>query len=147
MVKSKLDCDAFRMMYGAHPAIEGLHALRDSLGIIARARLPIGPDRRNRPSLFPFATASGRNAHARSLFNAHAGMRSFMLFPPNKITAYLDWKAQEVAVAAANSGDLQLMHDYAGDIYHALAVMCGLTKDTDIAHWRSTKKGKLHATV
>jgi hypothetical protein len=32
------------MMYGAHPAIEGLHALRDSLGVIVRARIPIGPD-------------------------------------------------------------------------------------------------------
>ena len=67
-------------------------------------------------------------------------MRSFMLFPPNKVVAYLDWKAQEVAVAAVNSGDLQLMHDYSGDIYHALAVMCGLTDDPDIAHWKKTQK-------
>ena len=77
----QLDGDAFRMMYGAHPAIEGLHALRDSLGVIVRARIPIGPDGRNRPSLFPFGTATGRNAQAKSLFNAHASMRSFMKFP------------------------------------------------------------------
>ena len=38
----QLDGDAFRMMYHAHPAIEGLHALRDSLGVIVRARIPIG---------------------------------------------------------------------------------------------------------
>ena len=76
----QLDGDAFRMMYGAHPAIEGLHALRDSLGVIVRARIPIGPDGRNRPSLFPFGTATGRNAQAKSLFNAHASMRSFMKF-------------------------------------------------------------------
>ena len=135
------------MMYGAHPAIEGLHALRDSLGIIVgrdcRLDQTIGIVR----AYFRLLPRVAGMHTPRSLFNAHAGMRSFMLFPPNKITAYLDWKAQEVAVAAANSGDLQLMHDYAGDIYHALAVMCGLTKDTDIAHWRSTKKGKLHATV
>ena len=68
----QLDGDAFRMMYHAHPAIEGLHALRDSLGVIVRARIPIGPDGRNRPSLFPFGTATGRNAQAKSLFNAHA---------------------------------------------------------------------------
>ena len=42
------------------------------------AKLPIGRDGRNRPSLFPFGTATGRNAHARSPYNAHAGMRSFM---------------------------------------------------------------------
>jgi hypothetical protein len=44
--------DAFRLMYH-HPGIENLHALRDSVGFIAKARLPIGRDGRNRPSLFP----------------------------------------------------------------------------------------------
>ena len=76
-----IDGDAFRLMYHV-PGIEGLHALRDSLGVIVRAKLPIGRDGRNRPSLFPFCTATGRNAHAKCLFNAHAGMRSFMVFPP-----------------------------------------------------------------
>ena len=67
--------DAFRMMTYAVKAedknpltpIARLHALRDSIGFIAKARLPIGPDGRNRPSLFPFGTATSRNAHARSL--------------------------------------------------------------------------------
>ena len=80
--------DAFRSMYHL-PGIEDLHALRDSVGFIVRARLPIGPDGRNRPSLFPFGTATGRNAHAKSPYNAHAGVRSFMLFPPDTIGAYL----------------------------------------------------------
>jgi len=80
----QLDGDAFRMMYPAHPAIEGLHALRDALGVIVRARIPIGPDGRNRPSLFPFATATSRNAQAKSLYNAHASMRSFMKFSPTR---------------------------------------------------------------
>ena len=52
-----------------------------ALGVIVRARIPIGRDGRNRPSLFPFGTATGRNAQAKSLFNAHASMRSFMKFP------------------------------------------------------------------
>jgi DNA polymerase I-like protein with 3'-5' exonuclease and polymerase domains len=120
------------------PGIEGLRALRDSLGFIMRARLPIGRDGRNRPSLFPFGTATGRNAHAKSLFNAHAGMRSFMVFPPDAIGVYLDWRAQEVGIAAALSGDPALMADYqAGDVYHALAKLCGLTKDPDIKRWKS----------
>jgi hypothetical protein len=74
-----IDGDAFRLMYHI-PGIEGLHALRDSLGVIVRAKLPIGHDGRNRPSLFPFCTATGRNAHAKSLYNAHASVRSFMSF-------------------------------------------------------------------
>ena len=99
-----IDGDAFRLMYHV-PGIEGLHALRDSLGVIVRAKLPIGRDGRNRPSLFPFCTATGRNAHAKSLYNAHAGMRSFMVFPTDVIGVYLDWRTQEVGVAAALSGD------------------------------------------
>ena len=122
----ELTGDAFRMMYAIHPAIEGLHALRDSLGVIVRARIPIGRDGRNRPSLFPFGTATGRNAQAKSLFNAHASMRSFMRFPVDKIGVYFDWRTQEVGVAASRSGDLALMEDYAsGDIYHGSHCFAG----------------------
>jgi hypothetical protein len=130
--------DAFRLMYHI-PGIEGLHALRDSLGFINKATLPIGPDGRNRPSLFPFGTATGRNAHGKSPYNAHAAVRSFMLFPPGSIGAYFDWRTQEVGVAAVLSGDEALKRDYAaGDIYHALARMCGLTDDPDPVHWKKT---------
>ena len=132
-----IDGDAFRLMYHV-PGIEKLHALRDSLGVIVRAKLPIGRDGRNRPSLFPFCTATGRNAHAKSLFNAHAGMRSFMVFPPDKIGVYLDWRTQEVGVVAAASGDQALMAAYrAGDVYHAFALACGLTDDRDQKHWKT----------
>jgi hypothetical protein len=131
-----IDSDAFRMMYHV-PGVEGLHALRDSLGVIVRARIPIGRDGRNRPSLFPFCTATGRNAHAKSLYNAQAGMRSFMVFPPDTIGVYLDWRAQEVAVAAALSDDAALKEAYCnGDIYYALARICGLTDDPDRKRWK-----------
>jgi hypothetical protein len=135
-----LDSDAFRLMYHV-PGIEGLHALRDSLGFIVKARLPIGKDGRNRPSLFPFGTATGRNAHAKSPYNAHAGMRSFMIFPFGSIGFYLDWRSQEVGVAAALSDDRALMDDYAdGDIYHSLARLCGLTDDPDPIHWKKLNR-------
>ena len=107
-----------------------------------RARIPIGPDGRNRPSLFPFGTATSRNAQSKSLYNAHASMRSFMKFHPGKIGLYLDWRTQEVGIAAARSGDERLAEDYlAGDIYHALAVMCGLTNQ-DVKAWKATDEGK-----
>jgi DNA polymerase I len=136
--------DAFRLMYHV-PGIEGLHALGDSLGTIVRAKLPIGRDGRNRPSLFPFGTVTGRNAHAKSLFNAHAGMRSLMVFPPDTIGVYLDWRTQEIGVAAALSGDQALMDAYrGGDVYHALARNSGLTDDPDIAHWKKTQADVRH---
>jgi len=61
--------DAYRLMYFI-TGIESLHALKDSIGFIAKARLPIGRDGRNRPSLFPFGAATGRNAHTKSPYNA-----------------------------------------------------------------------------
>jgi DNA polymerase I len=132
------DSDAFKLMHHL-PGIENLHALRDSLGVIVKAKLPIGRDGRNRPSLFPFCTATGRNAHSKSLFNAHAGMRSFMVFPEDVTGVYLDWRTQEVGIAAALSGDQALMSAYNdGDIYHALAKMCGLTKDNNRIRWKNT---------
>jgi DNA polymerase I len=130
------DGDAFRLMYHV-PGIEGLHALRDSLGVIVRAKLPIGRDGRNRPSLFPFGTATGRNAHAKSLYNAHACVRSFMVFPQDTIGVYLDWRTQEVGIAAALSEDSALIEDYrGGDVYLALARLCGLTAETDPVRWK-----------
>jgi DNA polymerase I len=131
-----IDGDAFRLMYHI-PGIEGLHAMRDALGVIVRAKLSIGRDGRNRPSLFAFGTATGRNAHSKSLFNAHAGVRSFMMFPSDTIGVYLDWRTQEVGVAAALSEDQALIDAYrSGDVYHSLAVLCGLTTDTNVARWK-----------
>jgi hypothetical protein len=134
--KLDLDGDAFRLMYHV-PGVEGLHALRDSLNVIVKAKLPIGRDGRTRPSLFPFGTATGRNAHARSLYNAHASVRSFMVFPRDAIGVYLDWRTQEVGVAAALSDDRALIEAYrSGDVYHALARLCDLTDDPDPARWK-----------
>jgi hypothetical protein len=132
------DDDTWKIM--AHvPGVEGLRALKDTLRFIDHANLPIGRDGRNRPKLFPFCTTTGRNAHAKSLFNAHAGMRSFLVFPPGKIGVYADWRTQEIGIAASRSGDQKLKHDYAaGDIYHALAKLCGLTTDDNIARWKAT---------
>ena len=110
-------------------------------GFIVKARLPIGKDGRNRPSLFPFGTATGRNAHSKSPYNAHAGMRSFMVFPAGTIGFYLDWRSQEVGVAAAQSGDQNLIADYlGGDVYHALARLCGLTNDSDPIRWKKQNR-------
>ncbi len=71
-------------------------------------------------------------------------MRSFMKFAPDKIGLYLDWRTQEVGVAAAHSGDAQLAEDYlSGDIYHALARLCGLTTETDATRWKGSPEGQL----
>ena len=67
------------------PGIEELHALRDSLGVIVSANFRSGLTVATDRALFPFCTATGRNAHAKSLFNSHAGMRSSWSFSPDTI--------------------------------------------------------------
>jgi hypothetical protein len=133
-----LDKEAFELM--AHvPGMDGIHALRTSLRLISSANLPIGPDGINRPSLFPFGTTTGRNAHCRSLFNCHAAMRSFIRFPPDKYGLYLDFRTQEIGVAAVRSGDEGLKASYAGgDVYHGFALDAGMTDERDLARWKAT---------
>jgi hypothetical protein len=131
--------DAFRLM-SYIPGVEQIHALRDTLRVIVGAKLPIGRDGRNRPSLFPFGTATGRNAHAKSLFNAHAGLRSLMVFPLDRIGVYLDWKQQEIGIAASLSGCERLKNDYRTDVYHALARIAGFTTELDHKLWAEQNK-------
>src|SRR5262249_174889 len=51
--------------------------------------------------------------------------------------AYMDWRTQEVGIAAALSGDPALIEDYSsGDIYHALARLCGRTSEPDPIKWK-----------
>jgi DNA polymerase-1 len=129
--------DTFRMMSHV-PGVAGLHALRDCIGFIAKSKMRIGNDGRNRCSLFPFGTATGRNAHSRSVFNAQAGMRSLITMPSGSVGAYLDFRTQEVGIAAALSGDEALRRDYErGDIYHALALMCGMTSVECPRAWKN----------
>ena len=77
------------------------------------------------------------------MFNTHASMRSLMKFHPEKIGLYLDYRTEEVGIAAARSGDEVLARDYAsGDVYHALARMCGLTT-LEAKPWKATDGGKV----
>jgi DNA polymerase I-like protein with 3'-5' exonuclease and polymerase domains len=65
-------------------------------------------------------------------------MRSFMQFSPEVIGFHLDWRSQEVGIAAARFDDPMLMEDYqSGDIYHALAKMCGVTTEMDPVRWKA----------
>ena len=130
------DGDAFRLMYHV-PGIEGLHALRDSLGVVVRAKLPIGHDG-NPAEPIPVLHRHRAKRARQSFYNAHAGMRSFTVFPPDATEVYLDWRTQEVGILAALSGDLRLMGAYrAGDIYYGLAKLCGLTDNDNIKRWKT----------
>jgi DNA polymerase I-like protein with 3'-5' exonuclease and polymerase domains len=54
---------------------------------------------------------------------------------------YLDWKAQEIGIAAALAHDQALMQAYRdGDVYYAFARAAGLTDDPDQQHWKDNNK-------
>ena len=132
-----IDSDAFRLMYHV-PGIEGpARAARQPRlhrqGASCRSARTAATVLR----CFRSAPQPAAMRTAKSPYNAHAGMRSFMVFPPDTIGFYLDWRTQEVGIAAASSGDQALMSDYLrGDIYHALARLCGLTDDPDPIRWK-----------
>ena len=129
LARSHSNGDAFRMMYGVHPAIEGLHALRDALGVIVRARIPIGP-RRSQPA----EPVSVRHRHRPQCPGQEPVQRTRLDALVHEVRARQDRALSGLANPGsrrrrgAQSGDRALMEDYlGGDIYHALAKMCGLT--------------------
>src|SRR5260370_13075589 len=64
-------------------------------------------------------------------------MRLLRVLAAETIGVYLDFRTQEVGIAAALSEDQALMDAYrVGDVYHALAVVCGFTDDPDPVHWK-----------
>ena len=131
--------DAFRLMYH-YPESRTCMRLRDSVGFIAKARLPIGPTAAIVQPVSVWDCNRAQRAR-QSPYNAHAGVRGFIRFSPDKIGA------SRLANARGwyrrhPSGDERLMADYrSGDVYHALARMCGQTDDPDPKHWkRSTTR-------
>src|SRR5260370_1574153 len=63
-----------------------------------------------------------------------------MVYPEGVTGVYFDWRTQEVGIAAALSGDQTLIDAYkGGDVYHALALMCGATTDPDRKHWKNNE--------
>ena len=137
--KIQIDGDAFKIMYHV-PGIEELHALKDSLGVIVRAKLPIGPDGRNRPSLFPFCTATGRNAHARACSTPMPACAASSPFRPTR-SAFISTGGRRRSALPPHYPKTGIDGRLSGgDVYYALAVMCGLTDDPDVKHWKKTNK-------
>jgi DNA polymerase I-like protein with 3'-5' exonuclease and polymerase domains len=91
-------------------------------------KLTVGQDRRNRYLLGAFSTKTGRNApsNSKSIFGPATWLRSLIQPPPGHAVAYIDWSAQEVAIAAVLSGDNVLRAAYeSGDPHLFLAKQAG----------------------
>jgi DNA polymerase I len=125
----KLDGDTFRDQSRAYPAVLPLKELRSTLSRLRLTGLAISPDGRNRCMLSPFRSITGRNqpSNTEFIFGPAVWMRGLIKPPPGHGLAYLDYAAQELALAGALSGDERLMEAYlSGDPYMSFAIAAGL---------------------
>ena len=125
---SKSDKD-FRDMARVFPVISPLRELRHSIGKMRRAGLRIGADGRARTAIRPFASKTSRNQPSSStnIFGSSVWRRGLIKPEPGCSLAYLDYSAEEFAVAAALSGDVAMQRDYlAGDPYVNFGIAIGV---------------------
>jgi DNA polymerase I len=124
-----LDDATFKQKAHEYPELAPLHQLRSTLGRVRLHELTIGPDRRNRTMLSVFRSLTGRDqpSNAKFIFGPSSWIRSFIVPPKGRAIAYCDYASQEVAIAAALSGDVQLWTAYqSGDVYLTFAKQAGL---------------------
>lgn len=110
-----LSDDCFRQMARRFPEQVGpLRELRFSRSQMRLADLAVGRDGRNRTMLSPFRSITGRNqpSNAKFIFGPAAWIRSLIQPEPGRAVAYLDYSGQEIAVAAALSGDRDMQAAY-----------------------------------
>jgi DNA polymerase-1 len=82
--------------------------------------ISVGQDGKNRCMLSPFKSKTGRNqpSTARFIFGPSSWVRGLITPPKGKTLAYVDWSQQEFGIAAALSGDQNMLRAYeSGDPY------------------------------
>ena len=124
-----LDKDVFKEMSELYPELQPIRQLRHTLSQLRLEDLSVGRDGRNRTSLFPFAAKTGRNqpSNSKFIFGPSKWLRSIIKPSRGRVLAYIDWRAQEIGVAAALSGDEALLSAVkSGDPYIYFAKMAGL---------------------
>jgi DNA polymerase-1 len=123
------DDETFRQQARIYPKISPLRELRHTLGQLRLNDLSVGPDGRNRTMLSAFRARTSRNqpSTSRFIFGASVWLRHLIKPSAGRAVAYIDFAAQEIAIAAALSGDERLWEAYAsGDPYLAFARQAGL---------------------
>jgi len=130
MACSTADDDTFRQQARAHNGlISPYHELRNSLSKLKLEKLAVGSDGRNRCMLSPFGATTSRHtpSNAKFIFGTATWIRGLIKPEPGTGVCYVDWKQQELGIAAALSNDQAMMTAYtSGDPYLAFARMAGV---------------------
>jgi hypothetical protein len=123
-----LDDDTFREVAKSNPKIAPLRELRVALGQMYLSDLAVGTDGRNRCVLNAFHARTGRNqpSNSRFIFGPSVWLRGLIRPEPDWGLAYIDWSQQEFGIAAALSGDPNMLVAYeSGDPYLTFAKQAG----------------------
>jgi DNA polymerase I len=114
----------FHDMARIYPEVAPLGQLVHALGKLKLHDLAVGHDGRNRAKIWPVGAKTGRNTPSSTqyIFGPAVWLRHLIKPPPDVALVYLDWSAQEFAIAAVLSGDPNMLADYrSGDPYTAFA--------------------------
>ena len=124
-----LDDDTFRDMARTYPDVAPMRQLRKSLDQLHALNLPIGADGRNRCSLRPFSSVTGRNQPSTRefIFWLCSWLRGLIMPEPGRALALLDYRQQEFGIGAALSEDSAMQAAYrTGDPYLTFGKQAGL---------------------
>jgi hypothetical protein len=106
--------------------------------------LHLCPDGRSRAALFPFSTKTSRNApRGRAFVFTNPGWMRFLVVPPlGRALVYLDWRAQELRIAAVLSKDPALLALCEGeDPYMELVYFLGIvTPNAPVEERKAARK-------
>ncbi len=144
----RLDDETFRQQAKIYTIVGPLRELRHSLSQFRITSLSVGSDGRARTAIMPFASKTGRNqpSNSRFIFGASRWLRGLIKPGPGRFVAYVDWVSQEIAVAAALSGDQALWAAYkSGDPYMAFAIQAGFAPEgaTKVTHKSERQRAKI----
>jgi DNA polymerase I-like protein with 3'-5' exonuclease and polymerase domains len=131
------DKDTLKELKDVYPQLVPFYELTKTLAQLHLSDVVVCPDGRARCLLSPFASITGRNQPSNSqfIFGLARWLRGLIREQPGRAIGYVDWSTQEIAIAAALSGDERLKKDYAKDPYLSFAKAAGIappdaTKDT-----------------
>jgi len=137
------DDKAFRAMARLHPELQALRETRKVIRSLSLLSSAIGADGRNRCSVFPFGTLTGRNNPKAREFILSRPHSVRNLIAPTKDRAIVgaDIVAAETAIAADSSGDPELLRIYNGglDQYLEFAKASGVVPKTAVRNERDPR--------
>ena len=126
--KLDLSDETFKEMARVYPQLLPLRELRVTLSQCREIKLQVGLDGRNRTLLSYYQSITGRNqpSTTKFIFGNASWLRGFIQPRPGWGLAYIDYSQQEFGIAAALSGDQNMMAAYkSGDPYLSFAKQVG----------------------